>query len=77
MKNGTIRLVITVTGADGYAATYSWAEIAPDFGARPALLAVTEDGRQLPRPRTTAPGDRKGGRYVSDIVRITVIDPVR
>ncbi|MGD9527603.1 hypothetical protein [Pseudonocardia sp.] len=44
----------------------------PDFGNRGILLAVTQDGADLTRPRLVVPGDVKGGRYVSDIVQLHI-----
>ncbi|MEU8897250.1 molybdopterin-binding oxidoreductase [Nocardia sp. NPDC048505] len=76
-KNGLLRLAIVVTGADGYSATLAWAEIAPEFAGQQVLLALSEDGRPLARPRLTTPGDRKGGRYISEVVRIRVVDAAR
>ncbi|MGH8929436.1 MAG: hypothetical protein ACRDZO_02055 [Egibacteraceae bacterium] len=38
------------------------------------MLAVSEDGRGLDAegPRLVVPGDVKGGRYVTNVIRITV-----
>ncbi|WP_051714846.1 molybdopterin-dependent oxidoreductase [Nocardia rhamnosiphila] len=77
VKNGLLRLAIVVTASDGHSATFAWGEIAPEFGGQQILLAYNQDGKPLPRPRTTAPEDHKGGRYVSNIVAIRVVDPAR
>ena len=74
-KNGLLRLALVATGADGYSATLAWAEISPKFADEPVLLAYSEDGRPLQHPCLTVPGDRAGGRYVSDVVHIRVVDP--
>ncbi|MEV4130424.1 hypothetical protein [Nocardia sp. NPDC049707] len=74
-KNALLRLTVVVTGADGYNVTFAWGEIAPEFAGTKVLLAYTEDGRGLSRPRLTAPDDRKGGRYVTDVIRIRLVDP--
>lgn len=42
-----------------------------------ALLATEQDGTPLPRPRLVVPGDRKGGRYVSDLVELKVVRVAR
>ena len=47
--------------------------IPPDFATRGRLRAPTAAGTALPRPRLGAPGDRRGGRYVSDVVELHVI----
>lgn len=42
-RKDRLRFLIAVTGADGHHALLSWAEIDPDFGRAPVLLAVTID----------------------------------
>jgi solute:Na+ symporter, SSS family len=56
--------------ADGHAALVSYGEISPDFGNRRILLATSEDGVALERPRLVVPGDVKGARYVSAVLII-------
>jgi hypothetical protein len=72
-KNDQLAFAVLATGADGYAALVSYGEIAPDFGNRGVLLATTQDGAALGRPRLVVPGDVKGGRYVSDVVELRVV----
>lgn len=72
-KNDQLAFAVLATGSDGYAALVSYGEVAPDFGNRGILLATTEDGKALPRPRLVVPGDVKGGRYVSDLVELRVV----
>jgi hypothetical protein len=76
IKNDKLRFYVAATGADGYAAIVSWGEIDPDFAGRKILLAVSEDGRSLATdgPRLVTPRDRRGGRYVSNVIRIRVGD---
>lgn len=64
---------VLVVGADGYQALISYGEMAPAFGNSGALLAITEDGHPLARPRLVAPRDVKGGRYVTDVVALHVV----
>lgn len=73
-KNPDLRLAVLATGADGYQAVVSWGEFDASFGATPVLVAYTEDGKELARPRLVVPGDIKGGRYVSDLTTLTVVD---
>ncbi|MBO3681389.1 hypothetical protein [Streptomyces sp. NEAU-YJ-81] len=60
--------------AGGHRATLSWAEIDPDFGRAPVLLAVTIDDTPLDRlgPQLVLPQDRCGARHISgiDVVRV-------
>lgn len=74
VKNPSLRLVVVATGADGYKAALSWGEFDPGFGATPVVIAYQEDGTDLSAPRLVVPGDVKGGRYVSDLTSITVLD---
>jgi ABC-type transport system substrate-binding protein len=71
-KNDQAALAVTATGADGYAATVSYGEIAPDLGNRGILISTAEDGKPLPQPRLVVPGDVKGARYVSELVDLRV-----
>ncbi len=56
----------------GYEVVVVWGEFDPDFGAKPLLVAITQDGVALgdAGPRLVVPGDTRAGRYVSDIVTI-------
>ena len=71
-KNDQLAFAVLATGSDGYAAVVSYGEISADFGNRGVLLATSQDGAALTRPRLVVPGDVKGGRYVSDVVDLHV-----
>ena len=68
------RLVVRVTGADGYSAVIALAEIAPQFAGRPIQLADHMNGAPLPDHalRLVVPGDRRGGRSVRDVIRVDI-----
>ncbi|MET0454662.1 MAG: molybdopterin-dependent oxidoreductase [Mycobacterium sp.] len=72
-----VAFTILAIGADDYRAAVAWAEIAPDFAGTQVLVAHTEDGKPLDRPRLVVPGDVKGGRYVSGLTELRVIDTSR
>lgn len=74
VKNDALRFYASAIGSDGYAAIVSFGEIDAGFGARQVLLAYDEDGTDLCEagPRLVVPGDIKGGRYVSNVVRVQV-----
>ncbi|MFZ2527260.1 MAG: molybdopterin-dependent oxidoreductase [Rhodococcus sp. (in: high G+C Gram-positive bacteria)] len=74
VKNPLLAVAVAATGADGYTATIAWGEMSPDFAATEILVAHTEDGAPLDRPRLVAPGDIKGGRYVGDLIQLHVVD---
>ena len=61
-----VRLVVRVTGSDGYIAVLALAEMAPQFAGHPIQLAELPD-KSL---RLVVPGERRGGRSVRDVVRI-------
>lgn len=70
VKNGELRGVVVVTGADGYEVVFSYGEIAPTVGNRQALLSLKEDGVALAAPRLVIPGDVLGGRDVSEVTHV-------
>ena len=77
-KNDQLRKYVVVTAKDGYEVVIGLGEIDPNFGARPVLLAWEEDGTRLAGDRgpfrLVVPGDVRGGRYVTGVVRIEVRD---
>ena len=72
-KHDEFSLGVLVIGADGYQALISYGEMAPGLGNRAVLLATSQDGAPLARPRLVLPGDVKGARYVSDVVELHVL----
>ena len=73
-RKDRLRFLIAVSGADGHHALLSWAEIDPDFGRAPVLLAVGIDDTSLDRagPQLVLPQDRCGARHISGITTIRV-----
>lgn len=66
-----LRHVLLVRAGDGHAVAFSVGEIAPDFGARPILLAWQMNGEPIPDGlRMVAPGDLRGARHIKDIVAL-------
>jgi hypothetical protein len=80
IKNDLLGFAVVATGSDGYRAIISLGEIAPMFGNQPDLVAYTDTGGQLGPSgadgalRLIVPGDVAGGRYVSNLVSLQVID---
>jgi hypothetical protein len=72
VKNDQLRFWVSATGSDDYSALVAYGEIDPGFGAKQVLLAYQEDGNDLcaAGPRLVVPGDIKGGRYVSNVVKV-------
>lgn len=73
-KNPDLTFAVLAKDSVGYQAVVSWGELSPDFGAIPILVAYTEDGQPLDAPRLVVPGDVKGGRYVSGLSDLEVVD---
>ena len=79
VKNDILSKIVLVTGSDGYKTVFSLGELDPNFGNRPDLLAYAETINKVQAPlgsdgfaRVTAPGDVKGGRYVSNVAGLDV-----
>ena len=79
VKNDILDRYVLATGTDGYRVVYSLGELDPAFGNRADLVATQETigGKTAPLTgdgfaRSTAPGDVKGGRYVSNLASLTV-----
>ncbi|GII51744.1 hypothetical protein Pth03_01330 [Planotetraspora thailandica] len=79
-RKDRLRFLVSVLGRDGHRAVLSWGEIDPEFGHVPAVLGLHQDGRDLgdQAPHLVVPGDRCGGRHVSEVVEIRVFadDPL-
>ena len=77
-RNDRLRKYVVATGSDGYEAVFSLAELDPEFGAEVVLVAHSRDGQPLgPREgmaRIVIGTDKRGGRLVSNLVRIEVRD---
>jgi DMSO/TMAO reductase YedYZ molybdopterin-dependent catalytic subunit len=77
-NNDKLRKYVVVTGSDGYDAVYSYGELDPDFGAQLVLLAYAKDGQPLGpgegMSRAVIDSDKRGGRLVSNVMRIEVRD---
>jgi len=74
-----VRQAVMVTGRDGYTAVLALGEIAPDFEAKQVILADQMDGQPLDTAhvRIVVPGDRRGGRSVREVSRITIMPPYK
>jgi hypothetical protein len=75
IKNDILHQIVIVTGSDGYESVFGAGEIAPNFGGNQIIVAYAVNGQPLGSDgfaRIVAPGDKQGGRFVSNIVRIEV-----
>lgn len=80
IKNDLLRDVVVATGSDGYRAIISLGEIDPAFGNQPDFVSYKDTGGQLgPNgvdgfARLVLPNDQAGGRYLSNLVSLQVVD---
>lgn len=77
VKNDLLRRYVVATGSDGYQVVLSLAELSPDFGGQQVLVAYAQNGQPLDAgsggfARLIVPGDKAGGRNVSNLVSIKV-----
>lgn len=73
--NAQLKHGFVVEGRDGYRIVFSIGEIDPDFGNAPIQLATERDGKPIVATegyRLVVPGDKRGARYVKDVVKIEV-----
>jgi DMSO/TMAO reductase YedYZ molybdopterin-dependent catalytic subunit len=86
IKNDILNYYLQATGSDGYSAIFSLGELDPMFGGSlmsPDLIAYEMVVDNVDEPlgssgfaRVVVPGDARGGRYVSNLVSLEVIDAV-
>ncbi len=79
IKNDILNYYVLATGSDGYESIFSFGELDPMFGGggAPDLIAYETNGGSLGADgfaRLVVPGDDFGGRYVSNLVSLEVID---
>jgi DMSO/TMAO reductase YedYZ molybdopterin-dependent catalytic subunit len=80
VKNDLLGFYLVATGSDGYRVVISLAEISPDFGNQPDIVAYAMNGAPLTTTgfaRLVIPGDGKAGRYVSNLVALEVVSAPR
>jgi len=77
-KNDILSKLVTATGSDGYQVDFSAGELSPQFGDSGILVAYSDTAGQLSGgagfARLVVPGDTAGGRYVSNLSSLTVLD---
>jgi hypothetical protein len=70
---------LRVEAADGYQVVFSLAEIDPSLGSTDALLAFERDGKPLGADlgpfRIVVPTDKRGARWVRQVVKLSVLAP--
>lgn len=80
VKNDLLDFYLVATGSDGYRAVVSLAEISPDFGNQPHIVAYAMNGTPLTTSgfaRLMVSGDTKAGRQVSNLVSLEILSAAR
>ena len=79
VKNDVLDKIVVAQGSDGYKSVFALGELSPSFGHLASIVATSETIAGTTAPlgadgfaRVTAPGDGKGGRYVSNLASLTV-----
>jgi hypothetical protein len=78
VKNDILHKIVVVTGSDCYQAVFGVGELDPGFGGSQVMVAYAENGQSLGDSgfaKIVVPGDKQGGRFVSNIATIVVRDP--
>ena len=77
VKNDILHKVVVVTGTDCYQSVFGAGEFNPSFGGSQIMVAYATGGKSLGDDgfaRIAVPGDKAGGRFVSNIAKIVVRD---
>src|SRR5262249_49857999 len=77
IKNDILYEVVIVTGTDCYQSVFGAGEFNPFFGGSQIRVAYAAAGQSLGDAgfaRIVVPGDKAGGRFVSNIAKIEVRD---
>jgi hypothetical protein len=77
IKNDILHKVVIVTGTDCYQSVFGVGEFDPFFGGSQIMVAYATGGQSLGTAgfaRIVVPGDKAGGRFVSNIANIEVRD---
>jgi hypothetical protein len=72
IKNGLLRVTVSVAGRFGAPVTFGEGELDSSFGNHPAYLALTVGGHKLLAPELLVPGDDQPIRDVPAVSTITV-----
>jgi hypothetical protein len=74
VKNDILRKVVIVTGTDCYQSVFGAGEFDPFFGGSQIMVAYATGGKSLGNNGLArmVPGDKAGGRFVSNIAEIEV-----
>ncbi len=77
LRGANLTVVVVAEAADGYKVVYSLAELDDQFGARPAIVALTRDGKPLPDQdgplQIVIAGEQHHARWIRQLVSLRLI----
>jgi len=77
LRGANLTVVVVAEAADGYKVVYSLAELDNQFGARPAIVALTRDGKPLPDQdgplQIVIAGEQHHARWIRQLVSLRLI----
>lgn len=72
-KNDQVSFVVVARADNGYTASFSFGEFAPDMGGGGIIISLVRDGKKQKRPGLVAPGDKSAFRHVHSIVELHIV----
>jgi DMSO/TMAO reductase YedYZ molybdopterin-dependent catalytic subunit len=77
LRGPSMLLAVLAEAADNYKVAYMLAEIDEQFGAKTAILALTQDGHALPARdgplRIVVAGEEHHARWIRQVVRLRLV----
>jgi DMSO/TMAO reductase YedYZ molybdopterin-dependent catalytic subunit len=77
LRGPNMVLVVVADASDGYRVAYALAELDEQFGARAAILALTQNGTNLPATdgplRVIIPGEQHHARWIRQVIRLRLV----
>lgn len=77
LRGPNMVLVVVAEASDGYKVAYALAELDEQFGARTAILALTQNGTKLPATegplRVIISGEQHHARWIRQVVRLRLV----
>ena len=77
LRGPNMALVVVAEASDGYKVAYALAELDEQFGARTAILALSQNGAKLPATegplRVIISGEQHHARWIRQVVRLQLV----
>jgi len=77
LRGPSMLLAVLAEAADGYEAAYMLAELDEQFGARVAIIAISQDGHPLPARdgplRIVVAGEQHHARWMRQVLRLRLV----